>query len=127
MDFKGDLIEYKCLCCDKSYHHKFDEKSKELFFNTYKFSNHSNNKFKLLLLKGIYLYEYMDDWEKFNKKSLPEKKWLLQSLNYGRCYWSRLRARKKGLQRLWNKDFTRISWLLCSKKCAAICWCISDV
>ena len=74
MDFKDDLIEYKCLCCDKSHQHKFYEKSKELFFNTYKFSNHSNNKFKLLLLKGIYLYGYMDDWEKFNKISLPEKK-----------------------------------------------------
>ena len=49
-------------------------KVKGVVFNTYKFSNHSNNKFKLLLLKGIYLYGYMDDWEKFNKISLLEKK-----------------------------------------------------
>ena len=26
-----------------------------------------------MLRKGIYPYEYMDDWEKFNKTSLPEK------------------------------------------------------
>ena len=28
---KDDLIEYKCLCCNKNYQHKFDEKSKEPF------------------------------------------------------------------------------------------------
>ena len=39
-NFKDDLIEYKCLCCDKNYLEKFDEKLKELFFNTNKFSNH---------------------------------------------------------------------------------------
>ena len=39
INFKDDLIEYKCFCCNKNYHHKFDEKLKEPFFNTYKFSN----------------------------------------------------------------------------------------
>ena len=24
--------------------------------------------------KGVYPYEYMDDWEKFNETSLPEEK-----------------------------------------------------
>ena len=28
----------------------------------------------LLLRKGVYRYEYMDSWEKFNEKSLPPKK-----------------------------------------------------
>ena len=27
-NFKDDLIEYKCLCCNKSYQHNFDEKLK---------------------------------------------------------------------------------------------------
>ena len=26
-----------------------------------------------MLRKGVYLYEYMDEWEKFNETSLPEK------------------------------------------------------
>ena len=73
MNFKDDLIEYKCLCCNKKYQHKFDEKSKERFFNTYKFSNHKNNKFILLLGKGAYPCKYMDNSEKFYEASLPEK------------------------------------------------------
>ena len=31
------------------------------------------NKLILLLRKGAYSYEFMDDWETFNKTSLPEK------------------------------------------------------
>ena len=38
MIFTVDLIEYKC----KIYQHKFHEKLKEQFFNTYKFSNHNS-------------------------------------------------------------------------------------
>ena len=38
--FKDDLIEYKSLCYNKIYQHKFDKKLKKRFLNTYKFSNH---------------------------------------------------------------------------------------
>ena len=41
---------YKCLCCNKSYQKKFDEKLKKRFFNTHKFSNHDDNK---LIIKQI--------------------------------------------------------------------------
>ena len=51
--------------------HKFEEKLKERFFNTYKFSNHDNNNFILLLQKDVCPYEYMNKWEKFNETSLP--------------------------------------------------------
>ena len=47
--FKDNLIEYKCLCCNKNYQHKLNERLKERFFNTYKSSNYDNNKFILLL------------------------------------------------------------------------------
>ena len=57
----------------KHYQYKFDERLKEWIFNTYKFSYHNNDKFILLLRKGVYPYEYMDDWKKFNQASLPEK------------------------------------------------------
>ena len=48
-NFKDDLIEYKCLCCNKNYQQKFAENLKEWFFNTYKFYNSDNNKFILLV------------------------------------------------------------------------------
>ena len=35
----------------------------------------------MLLQKGIYPYEYMDDWEKFNEASLPEKQDFYSHLN----------------------------------------------
>ena len=44
-----------------------DIKIKKQFRNTFKFSNNDINKFILLLRKGIYPYEYMDDWKKFNE------------------------------------------------------------
>ena len=48
-NFKDDLMECKCLNCNKSYQRKLDEKLKEKFFNTYNFSNIDNIKFILLL------------------------------------------------------------------------------
>ena len=69
------------MCCNKNFQHKYDEKLKELFFNTYKFSSRDNNRFILLLRKGVYRYEYTDDWGKFSKKSLPEKEDFYSHLN----------------------------------------------
>ena len=74
-------MEYNYLFCNKSFQQKFDEKLKEGFFNIYKFSNHDNNKFILMLRKGVYPYEYMDDWKKLNKTSLPEKEDFYSHLN----------------------------------------------
>ena len=44
-------------------------------------SNHDNNKFILLLQKGVYPHEYMDDWKKFNETPLPEKEDFYNDLN----------------------------------------------
>ena len=41
---------------------KVDGKVKEQFLNTYKFSNHYNNKFILLFWKAVYLYKYIGIW-----------------------------------------------------------------
>ena len=35
----------------------------------------------LLLRKGVYPYEYMDDWDRFNEKKLPNKSDYYRSLN----------------------------------------------
>ena len=34
-------------------------------------------------IKRFYLYEYMDDWEKFNETLLPEKEYFYSHLNMG--------------------------------------------
>ena len=39
------------------------------------------NKFIFLLRKGVYPYEYINEWEKFNKTSLPEKEEFYSNLN----------------------------------------------
>ena len=62
----------------------FDEKLKNRFSNTYKFSNHDVNKFILLLQKVVYPYEYMDDWERFSETSLPDKEDSPQPNGHGR-------------------------------------------
>ena len=71
--FKSNLIKYKCLSCNKDYSNKIDEELKKRFKNTFKFSNNDINKFILLLTKGVYPSEYMDERKKFNETSLPEK------------------------------------------------------
>ena len=70
---KDNLIKYKRLSCNKDYSNKLDKKIKKRFKNTFKFSNNDINKFILLLRKGVYPYKYMDEWEKFNETTLPEK------------------------------------------------------
>ena len=44
------------------------------FPNIHQFCNGDNNKFVLLLRKGVYPYKYMDSWERFGETSLPDKK-----------------------------------------------------
>ena len=51
------------------------------FYNTYKLSKNDTNKFKLLLRKGVYPYEYMDSWKRFNEKKLPPKDKFYSTLN----------------------------------------------
>ena len=45
----------------------------ERFANTYNFYDNDLNKFLILLRKGVYPYEYMDEWNKFNEKVIPSK------------------------------------------------------
>ena len=51
------------------------------FPNRCQFCNRDLNKFSLLLRKGVYPYEYMGSWEKFNKTELPDKESFYGDLN----------------------------------------------
>ena len=54
--FKDNLIKHKCLSCNKDYSNKFDEKSKNLFKDSFTFCDSNINLFILLLRKGVYRY-----------------------------------------------------------------------
>ena len=51
------------------------------FSITYQFCNGDLHKFVSLVRKGVYSYEYMDSWEKFDETSLPDKKAFYSKLN----------------------------------------------
>ena len=51
------------------------------FYNTYALCNKDINRFKLLLRKGIYPYEYMTSWDKFKEPVPLDKKLYYSELN----------------------------------------------
>ena len=55
------FLNTQTLCCNENYEKIFNKNLKKQFFNTYKFSKHDNNKFILLLRKGVYPYEQIVD------------------------------------------------------------------
>ena len=61
-----EALIFRCFNCKKNY-------EIEKFASTYKFCNNDLNKFVMLLRKGVYPYEYMDGWDKFNETSIPNK------------------------------------------------------
>ena len=71
---------YKCLNC-KNITYKPIQPLIDKFSNTYRLSDNNNEKFILLLRTGVYLYEYMNDWDKFNKTELPSKDKFYSNLN----------------------------------------------
>ena len=54
---------------------------KQRFPNTYRLCNDNIDKFKLLLRKGVYPYEYMDSWDKFDLPVPLDKKHYYSELN----------------------------------------------
>ena len=70
---KNNELNYKCKECNGISNISINDLT-EKFQNTYKFYKGDINKFLLLLRKGVYPYEYMDSWERFNETSIPSKK-----------------------------------------------------
>ena len=77
---KDDRLHYKC----KEYGKRFTKSKNGLiqkFSRMYQFCDGDLNKFVLLLRKGVYPYEYMNSWERFNETSFPDKKCFYSELN----------------------------------------------
>ena len=80
MSVKDNQLIFQCLEYKKNYKKDFNKESIKRFANTYEFCNGDINKFILLLRKGVYPYEYMDGWGRFNE-TLPDKKAFYSELN----------------------------------------------
>ena len=70
---KNNRLNYRCKECNGTSNKSINDLI-EKFPRMHKFCNGDLNKFVLLLRKGVYPYEYMDSWERFNETSLPPKK-----------------------------------------------------
>ena len=70
---KNNRLNYRCKECKGKYTKPINGVI-EKFPSVYQFCDGDLNKFVLLLRKGVYPYEYMDSWERFNETSLPPKK-----------------------------------------------------
>ena len=80
IEYDKYYIYTSCTTCN--YNNK--QKIKSLiskFSNTYQLANNDIEKFVLLLQKGEYAHEYIDDWSKFDEKELPNINKLHSNLN----------------------------------------------
>ena len=78
ISFKDNQLIFKCSKCKKNCQKDFNKELIKRFASIYRFCNEGINRFILLLRKGVYPFEYMDSWERFNKTSLPDKEFFLQ-------------------------------------------------
>ena len=76
----GKLI-LRYFSCKKNYEKDFNKELIKRFANTCSFCSKDLNKFILLLRKGVYPYEYMDNWGRFDETSLPDKEAFYSNLN----------------------------------------------
>ena len=81
MTTKDEQLIFRCFECGNNYEKDFNKELTKRFANIYEFCNGDINKFIFLLRKGVYPYEYMDSWERFDETSLPDKEAFYSRLN----------------------------------------------
>ena len=80
LERKNEKLILECYNCKQCSKKKFNKELIKRFASTYSFYKNDLNKFILLLRKGVYPYEYMDNWERFNE-TLPSKESFYSNLN----------------------------------------------
>ena len=84
-NLSGNFNNIECKSCTENNRwekcQKIIEGLIKKFPSVYQFCNGDLNKFILLLQKGVYPYEYMESWEKFDEITLPPKEAFYSNLN----------------------------------------------
>ena len=84
-NMSGNFNSIECKSCTENNRceqcKKLIEGLIEKFPSVYQFCNGNLGKLLLLLRKGVYSYEYMDSWEKFDETALPPKEDFYSNLN----------------------------------------------
>ena len=104
MSIKDEQLIFRCFECKKNYKKDFNKELIKRFANIYEFCNEGINTFILLLRKGVYPYEYMDCWERFDEASLPDKEAFYGSLNMEDITDVDYRHAKKAFKNFNNKN-----------------------
>ena len=82
MTTKNEQLIFRCFRCKKNHEKKINKEDLiQRFVNICEFCNGDLNKFILLLRKGVYPYEYMDSWQRFDETPLPDKEAFYSNLN----------------------------------------------
>ena len=76
--------------------------------------------------KGVFPYEYMNDWEKFNETSLPEKQDFYDHLNMKDITHADYAPKKVFLKSMKWK-IRRISLFVYSRRYIIASWCIWEL
>ena len=96
---KDDQLIFKC---PKSYENHNKDFNKDLinkFGSTYEFCDGDINEFILLLRKGVYRYECIDSWKRFDEILLPNKDDFYSSLKMEGLTVADYRHAKKSVSR----------------------------
>ena len=82
LEIDSDYIaHFKCdNCCEYGEKQLDKEDLLKRFSNTYRYAG-EDEQFRLLLRKGVYPYEYMDSFERFEEKELPQQEAFYSNLN----------------------------------------------
>ena len=78
---KTEKLILECYNCKQRYRKTINKELIKRFASTYSFCNNNLNKFILLLRKGVYPYEYVDNWQRFKETLLTSKESFYSNLN----------------------------------------------
>ena len=78
---KDDQLIFRCFECKKNYQKDYNKDLINRSASKYEFCNKHINTFILLLRKGIYPYEYINSWERFDETLLSDKETFYSSVN----------------------------------------------